>query len=42
METLKSMLVRHSCRSYTDQQITDEQLEKILMAANAAPIGRAL
>lgn len=41
METLKSMLIRHSCRSYTDQQITKEQLEKILLAANAAPIGRA-
>ena len=42
METLKSMLVRRSCRAYTDQQISDEQLEKILLAANAAPIGRAL
>ena len=42
METLKTMLVRHSCRAYTDQQISDEQLEKILLAANSAPIGRAL
>lgn len=41
METLKSMLVRHSCRAYTDAQISDEQLKKILLAANAAPIGRA-
>lgn len=41
METLKTMLVRHSCRAYTDQQLTDEQLNKILLAANAAPIGRA-
>lgn len=42
MDTLKTMLVRHSCRAYTDQQLTDEQLEKVLLAANAAPIGRAL
>ena len=42
METLKTMLVRHSCRSYTDAQITDEELKTLLTAAVSAPIGRAL
>ena len=29
METLKTMLIRHSCRDYTDAQITEEQLQTI-------------
>lgn len=41
METLKTMLIRHSCRDYTDVQITEEQLTTILTAAVSAPIGRA-
>ena len=41
METLKTMLIRHSCRDYTDAQITEEQLQTILKAAVSAPIGRA-
>lgn len=30
---------RYSCRKYTDEQITDEDLEYILQAGNTAPIG---
>ena len=32
METLKTMLIRHSCRDYTDAQITEEQLQTISKA----------
>lgn len=42
METLKTMLVRHSCRDYTDAQITEDELNTLLTAAVASPIGRAL
>lgn len=42
METLKTMLVRHSCRAYTDAQITRDELNTLLTAAVSAPIGRAL
>ena len=41
METLKTMRIRHSCRDYTDTQITVEQLQTVLTAAVYAPIGRA-
>lgn len=42
METLKTMLVRRSCRSYTEEQLKEEELKNILKAACASPIGRAL
>lgn len=38
METQSTILNRHSCRQFTKQQITDEQLQTILQAANAAPV----
>lgn len=41
MNTLETILKRSSCREYTDKQITDEELNKILIAANAAPVGMA-
>ncbi len=36
-EGLKPVLERRSCRQYTDQPITDEQLHTLLMAGMAAP-----
>ena len=38
MNTFDAILSRKSVRSYTGEPITDEQLEKILLAGNAAPI----
>ena len=39
MNTLEAINARKSIRSYTGQPISDEQLDAILLAANAAPIG---
>lgn len=39
MNTLDAILSRCSCRAYTDEQITEEQLNSLLVAANAAPVG---
>ena len=39
MNTLEAITARTSIRSYTGQPITDEQLETVLLAAQAAPIG---
>ena len=39
MNTLETIYARKSIRSYTGEQITEEQLNHILKAANAAPIG---
>ena len=36
-ETLKTIAERHSCRDYTDAQLTDEQINAIVEAALAAP-----
>lgn len=38
METMKTIASRQSCRAYTGEQITEEQLQTILEAANAAPV----
>lgn len=38
METMKTIAIRQSCRAYTREQITEEELQKILEAANAAPV----
>lgn len=38
MNTLDAICSRKSVRSYTGEQISDEDLQKILLAANAAPI----
>lgn len=40
MELFDDMLTRKSVRSYTDQQISEEQLQKILIAASLAPVGK--
>ncbi|MBQ4361353.1 MAG: nitroreductase family protein [Lachnospiraceae bacterium] len=39
-ETLKDLKERRSCRKYTSEQITDEQLNQILEAGTYAPTGR--
>lgn len=39
METLKAIKNRQSCRAYTGEQITESELQTILEAANAAPVG---
>lgn len=41
MNTLETILKRHSTRSFKDEQIKDEDLNRILIAANAAPVGMA-
>lgn len=41
MNTLDAILTRQSCRAYKDEQIEKDELTKILIAANAAPIGMA-
>lgn len=38
METMKAIAGRQSCRAYTGEQITDEELQVLLKAANAAPV----
>ena len=42
MTTMDAILTRQSCRGFEDRQITEEQLEQLLVAANAAPVGRAM
>ena len=39
METRNAIAGRYACRKYTQEQITDEQLNALLDAANAAPVG---
>ena len=39
MNTIETICARKSVRTYTGEQITEEQLNTILKAANAAPIG---
>lgn len=38
METMKTIAARQSCRAYTEEQITEKELQTILEAANAAPV----
>lgn len=40
METLKTIALRKSIRSFAPNQITNDELEKILSAGYAAPCGR--
>lgn len=42
METMKAIALRKSTRSYKSEQISDEDLETIINAGNAAPIGNGL
>lgn len=39
MEFSQVLFSRCACRSYTDAPVTDEQLQAVLNAANAAPVG---
>lgn len=39
METLQTMKMRKSTRKFTDEQISDEDLNKILEAGYCAPVG---
>lgn len=39
MNTMEAIYARKSVRTYTGEQITKEQLNTILKAANAAPVG---
>lgn len=38
MDTIKAIANRQSCRAYTGEQITEEELQVLLQAANAAPV----
>ena len=42
MTFMELLAKRHSTREYTQIPVTDEQIEKLLIAANASPIGRGL
>lgn len=37
MNTYEAITTRYSCRNYNEEQITDDEIEKIVKAANAAP-----
>ena len=39
MELSKAIFTRCSCRSYTAEAVSEEQLNTVLAAANAAPVG---
>ncbi|MGI6216916.1 MAG: nitroreductase family protein [Coriobacteriales bacterium] len=39
METMDAIIARHSTRAFTDEPVTEDQLNKILAAADASPIG---
>ena len=39
METREAILKRCACRKFTSQQITSDQLQALMDAANAAPVG---
>ena len=39
METIETICSRKSVRSFTDEEISSEDLTKVLTAANAAPVG---
>ena len=41
MTTMDAILTRQSCRGFEDRPITEEQLQTLIIAANAAPVGRA-
>lgn len=42
MNTMDAILTRRSCRGFDGRQITEEQLQQLLVAANAAPVGRGM
>lgn len=42
METLNTLICRHSVHTYTGDAVSASDLEKLLKAANAAPVGMGL
>lgn len=42
METLNTLISRHSVRTYTGDAVSASDLEKLLKAANASPVGMGL
>lgn len=42
METLNTLISRHSVRTYTGDAVSASDLEKLLKAANAVPVGMGL
>ena len=41
MNVLQAMLARRSCRDFTAEPVTEKEIEQLLLAANAAPVGMA-
>ena len=41
MNVMQAIAQRQSCRNFTDEPVTKEQIATLLQAANAAPVGRA-
>lgn len=41
MEFMHVVAKRHSIRDFTSEQIREEDLDKIILVGNAAPIGKA-
>ena len=41
MEAFEAITTRHSCRDYIVRQLSEEQTEKLIRAANAAPAASA-
>jgi len=39
IDYLELAKIRSSCRKYTDEPVSDEDIRKIILAANAAPVG---
>ena len=39
MDYLELAKTRSSCRKYTDEPVSEEDIRKIILAANAAPVG---
>ena len=37
MNVYEAITKRYSCREYTDEQLTEEETEKLIEAANAGP-----
>lgn len=42
MTTMDALLTRRSCRGFSDKPVTEEQMQQLLVAANAAPVGRGM
>ncbi|KFI69370.1 nitroreductase family protein [Bifidobacterium magnum] len=42
METFDALLTRQSCRNFTNEPVSEQDLAKIIAAANNAPVGMAM